>query len=327
MSQHAIPVSIGYFGKVPARGDFIKATDNANLISLVDSWLTRSMELLASEPRWKIIYDSVAPMHFAVTATRTQRAVAGHLIASHDLAERRFPFISLGILQIEQPGEFLPYSPLVLGRLWNRLGAQTSQVIQAEDISESLQQLCSSNVLLDIGAQSHHGDFADFLENNTLDTLREMLAQGGYTGNLRQLMLALGLLLHPVMSSGAGRLDKSLLLPLPHDLQQRYYAATLWMHLISPFLFKADFELALIITRLNGRHAMIIGFDGASPRTLQSAMDPLAGAAHHIGFDDTAWVENAISADYRLERLSSYLSQPALQLDSALSHFKEIFLG
>lgn len=327
MSQHAIPVNIGYFGKVPARGDFIKATDNANLISLVDGWLTRSMELLATEPRWKSIYDGVAPMHFAVTATRTQRAVAGHLIASHDLAERRFPFISLGALHIEYPVEFLPYSPLVLGQLWNRLEIGTSQVMRAEDVSEPLQQLCASDVLLDIGAGSYHGIFAGFLENTTLDTLRDMLEQGGYAGDLRQLMLALGLLLHPVMASGAARLDKSLLLPLPRDPQQRYFAATLWMHLISPFLFKADFELALIITRLNERHIMIVGFDGASPRTLQSVMDPPAGLGHHIGFDDTGWVENAISADYRLERLSSYLSQPALQLVTALSHFKEIFLG
>lgn len=327
MSQHGSLISIGYFGKVPTRGDFIKATDNANLIGLVDGWLARAMELLAVEPRWKSIYDGVAPMHFAIAATRTQGAVAGHLIASRDQAERRFPFISLGALHITQPADFLPYSPLVLGRLWNRLEIQTSQVMQAEDASESLQQLCAGDVLLDLGGQSYHSAFADFMEARTLADLRDMLTQGGYNGDLRQLILALGLLLHPVMASGAKRLDKSLVLPLPRDLQQRYYVAALWMHFISPFLFKADFELALIVTRLHDRHVLIIGFDGASPRTLQAVMDPPAGQGHHIGFDDTEWVENAISADYRLERLSSYLAQPTLQLGTALSHFKEIFLG
>jgi type VI secretion system protein ImpM len=327
MSEQANLISIGYFGKVPTRGDFIKATDNANLIGLVDSWLTRAMELLSAEPRWKSIYDSVAPMHFAVAATRTQRAVAGHLRASRDQADRRFPFISLGALQITQPADFLPYCPLILGRLWNRLEIQTSQVMQAEDASESLQQLCTNDVLLDIGAQSYHGVFDDFLDGHTLNALREMLMQGGYDGDLRRLIMALGLLLHPVMASGASRLDKSLVLPLPRDLQQRDYVAALWMHFISPFLFKADFELALIITRLGERHIMIVGFDGASPRTLQAVMDPPAGHGHHIGFDDTDWVENAIAADYRLERLSSYLAQPALQLGTALSHFREIFLG
>ena len=327
MSQQSNLISIGYFGKVPTRGDFIKATDNANLINLVDGWLTRSMELLAVEPRWKSIYDGVAPMHFAVASTRSQHAVAGHLIASRDQAERRFPFISLGSLQVEQPADFLPYSPLVLGRLWNRLEIQTSQVMQAEDASESLQRLCASDVLLDLGAQSYHSAFADFLESHTLNTVREMLAQGGYTGDLRQLILALGLLLHPVMASGTSRLDKSLVLPLPRDLQQRYYVAAFWMHLISPFLFKADFELALLVTRMKDRHIMILGFDGASPRTLQAVMDPPAAQGHHIYFDDTDWVEDAITADYRLGQLSSYLAQPSLQLSTALSHFKEIFLG
>ena len=327
MSQQTNLISIGYFGKVPSRGDFIKATDNANLITLVDGWLTRAMELLAIEPRWKAIYDGVAPMHFAIAATRTQRAVAGHLIASHDQAERRFPFISLGALSVTQPNDFLPYSPLVLGRLWNRLEIQTNQIMQAEDASESLQKLCASDVLLDLGAQSYHSAFIDFMGDHTLASLRDMLVQGGYDGDLRQLILALGLLLHPVMASGASRLDKSLVLPLPRDLQQRYYVAALWMHLVSPFLTKADFELAIIVTRLHDRHIMIIGFDGASPRTLQAVMDPPAGQGHHIGFDETEWVENAINADYRLERLSSYLAQPTLQLSTALSHFKEIFLG
>lgn len=327
MNQSANHISIGYFGKVPTRGDFIKATDNTSLINVVDGWLTRAMELLTVEPRWKIIYDGVAPMHFAVAATRAQRAVAGHLIASRDQADRRFPFISLGALQIAQPVEFLPYSPLVLGRLWNRLEIQTSQVMHAEDASEALQQLCAGDVLLDLGAKSYHTAFADFMEGQTLNSLREMLLRGGYNGDLRQLILGLGLLLHPVMASGASRLDKSLILPLPRDLQQRYYVAAFWMHLISPFLFKADFELALIITRINERHFMILGFDGASPRTLQAVMDPPAGNGHHISFDDTEWVENALSADYRLEKLSSYLAQPTLQLKTALSHFKEIFLG
>lgn len=327
MTQNANLISIGYFGKVPTRGDFIKATDNANLIGMVDEWLTRAMELLATDPRWKTIYDGITPMHFAVTATRTPRAIAGHLVASRDQADRRFPFISLGTLQIPQPAEFLPFSPLVLGRLWNRLEIQTSLVMQAVDASEPLQQLCASDVLLDISTQSYRSAFIDFLESHTLTALREALVRSGYVLELRQLILALGLLLHPVMASGASRLDKSLVLPLPNDLHQRYFVAAFWMHLVTPFLLKADFELALIITRINDKYVMIIGFDGASSRTLQSVMHPLSVQGHHIDFVDTQWVENTISSDYRLSRLSSYLAQPLLQLDSVLSHFKEVFLG
>lgn len=327
MTQQENLVSIGYFGKIPSRDDFIKAADNANLISVVDSWLTRSMELIATDPRWKAIYDSVPPMHFAVASTQTPRAVAGHLIASRDQAERRFPFISIGALRIEQPAEFLLYSPLLIGRLWNRLEIQTNMVVQAEDASEPLQDLCASDVVLNLGSQSYQGAFAGFMENHTLFALSEMLVPGGYLGDLRQLILALGLLLHPVMASGASRLDKSLVLPLPENLNHRYFVASVWMHFVSPFLFKADFELAIVITQMNDKHVLVIGFDGASARMLQAIMDPMTGKGYHIDFDDTSWVENSISADYRLEQLSSYLAQPMLQLNTALSHFKEIFLG
>ncbi len=327
MSHPTQYVSIGYFGKVPTRGDFIKATDNPNLINLVDDWLTRTMELLTTEPRWKIIYDNIAPIQFAILATRNQHALAGHLVANRDQADRRFPFVSLGTFQVAQPGELLPYMPLILGRLWSRLEIQTNQVMQAEDASDALQQLCTNDILLDFSALNHETALNDFMAKHTLNALHDMLIAGGYHGNLRQIILALGLLLHPVMASGASRLDKSLVLPLPRDIQQRYLVAALWMQIISPFLLKADFELTILITRLDNRQVLIIGFDGASPRTLQATMDPSAGTGHHIGFEDTAWVENAISTDYRLERLSSYLTQPSLQLDTAASHFKEIFLG
>lgn len=327
MTQQETFISIGYFGKVPTRGDFIKATDNTDLIGMVDEWLTRSMELLASDPRWKSVYDNVTPMHFVIAATRTPHAIAGHLVASRDQADRRFPFISLGSLLIPQPTEFLQYSPLVLGQLWNRLERQTNLVMQAPDASEALQQLCASDILLDLRAQTHHSTFADFLENHTMSALERLLTQDGYNLNLRQTILALGLLLLPVMASGTNRIDKSLILPLPNDLCHKYFVAAFWMHLVAPFLRKADFELALIMTRLQGNHVMVIGFDGASARTLQAIMHPHLAQGHQIGFEDTQWVENAISTDYRLERLSSYLAQPTLQLDSSLSHFKEVFLG
>ena len=41
MSATGTPIKVGYFGKIPARGDFIKATDNAALITLLDNWLAQ----------------------------------------------------------------------------------------------------------------------------------------------------------------------------------------------------------------------------------------------------------------------------------------------
>ena len=44
---------LGYFGKLPARGDFIKAADNLALASLLDDWLAEVMNALSADPRWK----------------------------------------------------------------------------------------------------------------------------------------------------------------------------------------------------------------------------------------------------------------------------------
>ena len=99
-------------------------------------------------------------------------------------------------------------------------------------------------------AAAYEAAFNDFLDLQTIGELDALLAPTGFTGPVRQVLLALGLLLQPVMASSSSRLEKSLLLPLPSDPMYRNLVAAFWMHLITPFLARADFELALFITRL-----------------------------------------------------------------------------
>ena len=73
---------IGYFGKLPARADFIKAADNPALASLLDGWLAEVMNRLSAAPRWKLHYDALRPVNFAFVGTRSRRAIGGHLAAS-----------------------------------------------------------------------------------------------------------------------------------------------------------------------------------------------------------------------------------------------------
>ena len=92
------------------------------------------------------------------------------------------------------------------------------------------------------------------------------------------------MLLQPVLASSSSRLEKSLVLPLPTDPMYRNLVAAFWMHLITPFLARADFELALFVTRIEQRPALVLGFSGASAQTLQAIMDPHrgAGAPHRL---------------------------------------------
>ena len=327
MSTAATPTKVGYFGKLPSRGDFVKAADNSALIGLLDDWLAQSMELLSVDPRWKIIYDAVPPLHFVFMGPRSKRAVAGHLRASTDQAQRRFPFLTMGTMDIEDPSAFVKRSPLILSRLWTRLESLTASATSSQDPAASLQSLATATVDLELNTAGYDAAFADFLEMQTIGALDSLLARSGFAGNARQLILALGLLLQPVMASSSSRLDKSLILPLPSDPIYRPLVATFWMHLIVPFLQRADFELALFLTQIHGNPSMVLGFGGASARTLHAVLDPQVGSEQHIAFDSADWIEEQLVADYGLKKLSSYLSLPNLSLKSAHDSFREAFLG
>ena len=108
LGTNATAATVGYFGKVPSRGDFIKGSDNPALIKTLDDWLARAMDLLASDARWKLSYDALAPLHFAIIGPRRRHAIAGHIVASSDQSSRRFPFLMMSTLEVSEPAEFVP---------------------------------------------------------------------------------------------------------------------------------------------------------------------------------------------------------------------------
>ena len=68
MSRPPQAVRIGYFGKIPARADFIKSSGNPTLVALLDEWLAGVMNRFTADPRWKQNYDAMRPLHFAFSA-------------------------------------------------------------------------------------------------------------------------------------------------------------------------------------------------------------------------------------------------------------------
>jgi type VI secretion system protein ImpM len=325
--SRATALSIGYFGKLPSRADFVKASDNPGLMDVLDAWLAQTMDLINADPRWKITYDAAAPVHFAFIGPRRRRAIAGHIVASSDQSNRRYPFLMKTTMEIEQPLAFVQNSPLVLARLWTRLEALATTVLAAADAGPALQDITANTIELDLNAAGYEAAFADFLELQTVGALEAMLAQSGFAGSVRQLLLALGMLLQPVLASGSSRLEKSLVLPLPRDPMYRNLVGAFWMHLIAPFLERADFELGLFITRLGERPSLVLGFSGASAQTLQAIIDLHAGREHHIDFDDLAWVEEQVNVDYGIKKTSTYLAQPNLSLKSAHDAVRAAFIG
>ncbi|MGU7783870.1 type VI secretion system-associated protein TagF [Burkholderia sp. PU8-34] len=325
-----VQAQIAYFGKIPSRGDFVKSAHNPQLLQTLDRWIAQALELLAEDPRWKIVYEDAKPMHFAFLGSRSKLAIAGHMVVSHDVSMRRFPFLGATALEVERPIAFLARSPLAFARLWTRVAQQMPALLGKDEPPGALQALGDTQVPIDIGGgpgNPHDGTFNDFIEHQSLYGLEQMLLASGHPVRLRGAMLALGSLLRPVMQSGSSHIERGLTLPLPVDPFYRSLVAAFWLELIAPFVAQADFELAIFIGTIAERERLIIGFNGASAKTLLSVVDPQTYAAHNIDIDDPEWIDGHTHHDHGISKLVSYLDQPQLSLRVAIDAFREAFIG
>lgn len=328
MSQPS-PVSLTYFGKIASRGDFVRSTQQGALNQMLDQWLSQGLELLSVDPRWKQRYDQLGSCRFAFLGARSKVALAGHLIPSVDAAGRRFPFVTAGSFEVQAPLPFMALAPLALSRIWARLETLGRGVCVADDATPSLARLMQTKVEIDTRPDSYATGFADFLDMQTVGSLEELLRASHPRLELRRTLLALGLLLQPVPASGVSRIDKGLALPLPEDPLYAPFVAAFWMSLVTPFLARGDFELALFVVRRqpDAGSELCIGFAGGAPATLQAIFDVDKRDEAFVEVAQADWVDEHVGEDYAIKKLSSYLMQPQLSTSQAMQTFKECFLG
>jgi type VI secretion system protein ImpM len=129
------------------------------------------------------------------------------------------------------------------------------------------------------------------------------------------------------MHSKPSALHKSLVLPLPADVSRRCVVAAFWLELVTPFLRRGAFDLALFVTRQEGRPVLVVGFCSAAAETLRAIVDPLAAREQQVGFADTSWVDEQLGLDVDVRALASYLDQPELPLALARELFLKTFIG
>lgn len=316
-----------YFGKLPSRGDFVRSSGDSQLLAPLDRWLSRTMELLSEDARWKLLYDALPPVDFAFLGARSRLAIAGHLAASRDASERRFPFMAAISLETADPLAYVSNAPALLATVWTGLGARVGEACGADDPTPLLQRLVQDRVDTAAAASLMRSSIHDFLLDERCGALEARLSAPGRQVDLRRLMLALGILLRPLSTTPGAVIARGLDLPLPADASMRNTVATLWMHLIGGFLRRSSLELQLLLAPTGGQMRMIVGFQGASAQSLASVFDARISDQHNIRIDDPAWVEAHTAADYGIAKLASYLSQPGLPLERAVATFREVFLG
>lgn len=312
---------IGYFGKIPANGDFVKLADDQPVLGMLDDWLAQVMTRLPSDARWKLYYDAMAPASFAFVGPGRRHALAGHLVASHDSSGRRFPFLMMRTVDVPDdvadPVHFVARCPLAFGPLWDHLEALAPRVLAAADAGVYLQALPDAQVALG----EHEGALAS-LAGSTVGALSARLEL-----DAKRLILGLGLLLQPVMHSRPAGLDHSLVLPLPGDADGRHAVAAFWLELVTPFIRRNGYDLVLFLTRVRERPALVVGFGGAAVGTLHALIDPIVAAEQQVHLEDNAWIDEQLGLDIDVRALASYLEQPQLPLRLARELFLKTFIG
>ncbi|MDR2853129.1 MAG: type VI secretion system-associated protein TagF [Burkholderiaceae bacterium] len=320
---------MSYFGKLPSRGDFVKGRHNPQILKILDNWVAQSIELLAEDPRWKLIYDAHPALHFACVGSRSRLALAGHLRPSADGSGRRYPFLTAVQLDVERSLDFMINAPLLLGPWWRQTEGAVNKLVNASEPEAELQRLDNAalGVETDFSATQAHTAYSNFTQRHSLLRIEQMLNFDGHGVSVRRLILALGLLLQPVMASGVTHLEKGLTLPLPRDPAYQDLIAALWLDIVAQFFAKSDFELVLFVCPVQQRPRLVIGFNGLSPRSLHGVMHPQVYAEQNIEIDNPEWVEESVHSNYALYKLVSYLDQPQLPLSVVLSAFREVFIG
>jgi len=341
----ALPVQLTerlWFGKVPSRGDFVRSDGQRVVQQRLDDWMTRTMDRLSTDPRWKIIYDGAPPIDIAILGTQGHAGLLLNWQASQDTSGRRFPFMLGSVLHSPSPVTTLEVCGVLMADEWlflARMAARATRVagptgqwsVDATAPDDPVQELPS---LLQLAApQPWRVDEAlsrqsEFLSRHTVASLQQMLQAAGHTLDLRQSLLALGLLLQPVITQGAQRLGRMLRLPLCRDPALRPEVVGFWMSLCAGFLTRGGAELALCLPQ--GAQAppeLWLGFQGAHPGSLLTVLDPQSHVDQAVSLADAAWVEDSVAADWGLRKLSTYLQDPALPLQQCLETFQEVFLG
>ncbi|WP_434026555.1 type VI secretion system-associated protein TagF [[Pseudomonas] boreopolis] len=322
-----VSAAVSYFGKVPSRGDFVRAADNHQLLAWLDRWAGLGVELLSQNPDWKRIYDDAADIHFAFLGSRSRTVLGGQLQPSRDASQRRFPLLSAVRLEVGDPLAFIGRAPLAMNKAWAGLSRLAAQAVAQEDATAVLAEMAETRFVLNPDAKAYNATFADFLDMQTLGSLEGLLHAAGHTDvKLRQVLPALGLLLQPILAGGNVSVDKALDFPLPRDPLYRPLVAAFWLDVVACFVARGDFELAVLI-RNDVAPRMLVGFNGADHQVLRAALDPREAGDFLIQVQAAEWVEDYLQADYNLNRFASYLERDTLALGTARKLFGETFLG
>lgn len=340
MTSESLPLV--YFGKLPARGDFIRARSHINETNDIDTWVSQA--LTASEyllPKALLPKDALTEhsletnplkngaikentaLYFSHIDTTANKIVTGVLIPSHDSNQRRYPLIGFGLMYHDKPKSWMNYVPIKSLSLWDDVYDALINAKSQTDTAKVMEDLNNCSLTIDQNASTH---YYNFINTTTLQDIAGLMSID--KAHLIQQIIATGLLFLPTYSKGFHGLNKSISWTLPAERAPAIYMATFWHDLIHGFYQPHQLQLNTYLYRTSAHYQLLLSFTEPDSQLLSQLLTHKnILPADWVSIGDSGWTQSYIDEDIGLTRFNKILLQDDLYLYDTRQLFKQIFLA